>query len=153
LFRSVEKWTATLLIDEADSFLMGNDELRGVLNSGHRRDTAKVIRPAGDEHEPRVFSTWGAKAIAQIGKLPATLEDRAIVLQMKRKNPGEPVEWFRPERISAELEVLRRKISLKESESLLVVSRPASLPSLFMEFFRFRRMRVTNRGQDAWLLT
>ena len=121
LFRSVEKWTPTLLIDEADSFLMGNDELRGVLNSGHRRDTAKVIRTAGDEHEPRVFSTWGAKAIAQIGKPPATLEDRAIVLQMKRKNPGEPVEWFRPERKSAELEVLRRKIMRWAADNLEVL--------------------------------
>jgi hypothetical protein len=27
----------TLLIDEADTFLKDNDELRGVLNTGHRR--------------------------------------------------------------------------------------------------------------------
>ncbi|MCF6291294.1 MAG: hypothetical protein L3J03_09915, partial [Desulfobacterales bacterium] len=52
LFRSVEKWTPTLLIDEADTFVQDNDELRGVLNSGHTRETAFVIRTSGDDHEP-----------------------------------------------------------------------------------------------------
>jgi hypothetical protein len=36
-FRAVEKWRPTLLIDEADTFLRDNDDLRGVLNSGHSR--------------------------------------------------------------------------------------------------------------------
>jgi hypothetical protein len=35
LFRAVEKWQPTLLIDEADTFLKNSDELRGILNSGH----------------------------------------------------------------------------------------------------------------------
>ena len=67
-----------MLIDEADSFLRNSDELRGVLNSGHTRDSAFVIRTVGEDHEPRRFSTWGAKAIALIGKLPDTLADRSI---------------------------------------------------------------------------
>lgn len=57
LFRTVEKYRPTLLIDEADSFLTNNEELRGVLNSGHRRATAFVIRTVGDDHEPRRFTT------------------------------------------------------------------------------------------------
>lgn len=68
LFRAVEKWRPTLLIDEADSFLRDNEDLRGILNSGHVRTTAFVIRTVGDEHEPKTFSTWGPKAIALIGK-------------------------------------------------------------------------------------
>ncbi len=44
LFRVVEKWSPTVLIDEADTFLRDNDELRGVLNSGHNRATAFVVR-------------------------------------------------------------------------------------------------------------
>ena len=55
VFRSVERWQPTLLIDEADSFLKDNEELRGVLNSGHNRDAAFVIRTTGDDHEPRQF--------------------------------------------------------------------------------------------------
>ena len=85
LFRSVEKWQPTLIVDEADSFLRESDELRGVLNSGHTRDTAFVIRTVGDDHDPRRFSTWGAKAIALIGTLPDTLHDRSIVIPLRRK--------------------------------------------------------------------
>jgi type I restriction enzyme S subunit len=39
---------------------------------GIRGGLAFVIRTVGDGHEPRRFSTWGAKAIALIGKLPDT---------------------------------------------------------------------------------
>jgi putative DNA primase/helicase len=95
LFRTVEKYRPTLLIDEADSFLRDNEELRGVLNSGHTRDTAYVVRCVGDESEPRRFCTWGSKAIALIGRLPGTLTDRSIVIEMQRKPPGQRVERLR----------------------------------------------------------
>ena len=108
LFRCVEAWTPTLLIDEADSFLGASDETRGVLNSGHTRATAFVVRNVGDDHEPRQFSTWGAKLIAMIGKLPDTLHDRSIVLEMRRKLPSETCEKLRY--VDAHVfEVVRRK--------------------------------------------
>jgi len=92
LYRTVEQFAPTLIVDEADTFLLYNLALRGVINSGHTRATAFVIRTAG--HEPRLFSTWGARMIALIGRLPATLEDRAIVLPLApartRRNGGAP---------------------------------------------------------------
>lgn len=57
IFRSIEKARPTLLIDEADTFLKDNEELRGVLNAGHRRG-GQIIRTVGDDYEPRQFSTW-----------------------------------------------------------------------------------------------
>jgi putative DNA primase/helicase len=90
-FRTIEKYSPTLLIDEADTFLKHNDELRGIFNSGHTRGTAHVIRTEGDNHEPVKFSTWGPKAIGMIGTLPETLEDRSIVIQLARKMPGEKI--------------------------------------------------------------
>ena len=54
-----------------------------------------MIRTVGDDHEPRGFSTWAAKAIALIGKLPDTLADRSIEVALKRKLPGERVERLR----------------------------------------------------------
>ena len=78
LFRAVEEWQPTLLIDEADTFLKNSDELRGVLNSGHQRSSAYVIRTTGEAHEPKRFRTWAPKVVALIGKLPATLASRAI---------------------------------------------------------------------------
>jgi putative DNA primase/helicase len=95
VFRVIEAHRPTLLIDEADSFLKDNDELRGVINSGHTRASAYVIRTVGDDHEPKQFSTWGAKAISGIGRMPQTIMDRAIVLELRRKMQGEHVEKLR----------------------------------------------------------
>lgn len=91
VFRTIEKYGPTLLIDEADTFLKDNEELRGVLNSGHTRAAAFVIRVQGDDHEPVKFSTWGPKAIAMIGTLSDTLHDRSVVVSLRRKAPGETV--------------------------------------------------------------
>jgi putative DNA primase/helicase len=43
-FRVIEEVRPTLLIDESDTFLRGNDELRGILNAGYSRQTAFVVR-------------------------------------------------------------------------------------------------------------
>ncbi len=99
LFRAVEKWRPTLLIDEADTFLKNSDEMRGVLNSGHQRANAYVIRTVGDDHAPKRFRTWSPKAIALIGKLPATLASRAIHIELRRKTAGEAVRPLRADRL------------------------------------------------------
>ena len=95
IFRVIEAQRPTLLIDEADAFLKDNEEARGILNSGHTRQSAYVIRVVGDDHEPKQFSTWGAKAISGIGTLADTLMDRAIVLELRRKMKHEHVERLR----------------------------------------------------------
>ncbi len=127
LFRIVEKFSPTLFVDEADTFLGQNDELRGVINSGHSRSSAFVVRTVGDDHEPRLFSTWGPKAIALIGKLSATLEDRAIVIAMRRRAPGEIVARFRSADCQAAAEPLRRKAFrwAKDNLTALQASDPA----------------------------
>lgn len=109
LFRTIEKYKPTLLIDEAETFLTHNADLRGILNAGHSKKTAKVHRTVGDHHEPRSFSTFCPKAIALIGQLPGTLEDRAIVIPMRRRARGEEIAEFRQDRIDAEVEPLRRR--------------------------------------------
>jgi hypothetical protein len=43
-FRVIEELQPTLMIDEADTFLQGNDELRGIFNAGYNRQTAYVVR-------------------------------------------------------------------------------------------------------------
>jgi hypothetical protein len=140
LFRTIEKYGPTLLIDEADTFIKDNDELRGVLNSGHTRTTAIVIRAVGDDHDPRAFSTWCAKAIAMIGKLPATLHDRAIEIRMRRRLPGERVERLRQDRIEAECDPLRRQMArwCEDHAATLAAADPAMPTSLH------------DRAADCW---
>jgi len=95
LFRVIDAWHPTLMVDESDAFMRENEELRGIFNSGHTRDSAYVLRVVGDEFEPKQFSTWGAKAIAGIGKLADTLMDRAVTLELRRKLPHEKVQRLR----------------------------------------------------------
>lgn len=107
MFRTVEAGRPTLLIDEADSFLKDNEELRGIINSGHARD-GQVIRLVGEDHEPRVFSTWCPVAIAAIGGLPGTIEDRSVIIQMRRRRSDERIARFRVDRVGAQLELGRK---------------------------------------------
>jgi len=95
LFRSIDAWQPTLLIDEADSFMRENEELRGIINCGHTRDSAKIIRTVGDDYTPTTFIVWGAKALAGIGHLPDTIMDRAITLELRRKLINEKTERLR----------------------------------------------------------
>jgi putative DNA primase/helicase len=76
VFRYIEDERPTLLIDEADTFIKGNEEVRGVLNSGHTKTAAYVIRTIEvcGEFKAKRFSTWAPKAIATIRSLADTLE-------------------------------------------------------------------------------
>jgi putative DNA primase/helicase len=97
VFRTVELARPTLLIDEADTFLPQNDDLRRVLNSGHRRG-GNEVRLVGDGYDPRQFSTHTPVAIAMIGKLPSTLADRSIPIRLRRRRADEAVQSFRADR-------------------------------------------------------
>ena len=54
----------------------------------------RVVENGGD-YQPKEFSTWAPKALASIGRLAATLRDRAIILPMKRRKPDEKVTKLR----------------------------------------------------------
>jgi hypothetical protein len=98
LFRAVELWEPTVLIDEADTFIRENEELKGLVNAGHTRQNAFVGRVVGDNHEPKLFKVWGAKALAGIAlekHLPDSTMSRAVVFNMRRKLAGESVERLR----------------------------------------------------------
>jgi hypothetical protein len=98
LFRSLELWGPTLLIDEADTFMRENNEFKGLINAGHTRANAFVLRTVGDNHEPKRFSVWGAKALAGIAlekHLPDSTMSRAIVINLRRKLPHESVARLR----------------------------------------------------------
>jgi putative DNA primase/helicase len=109
LFRVVERDKPTLFIDEGDAFLKTNEELRGILNSGQTRTSAFVIRveEVDGRQEPRTFSTWAPKAIALIGELPDTLQDRTIVIELRRKLKNETIKRFRADRTGSMTELAR----------------------------------------------
>lgn len=99
LFRAVEKWKPTILIDEADTFFRDNFELQGMVNAGYLRD-GYVLRSesSGDSFEPRMFSVFSSKAIAGIA-LERHLRDatmsRGILFNLRRKLSHESVSRLR----------------------------------------------------------
>ncbi len=97
LFRMIEKYQPTLFVDEIETVLKDNEELRGLLNAGHNRDSAYVWRSSGDDFEPKHFTVWGMKAIAGINaiKLAETVTSRSIIFELRRKKQGESVERLR----------------------------------------------------------
>jgi hypothetical protein len=138
LFRTIEAARPTLLLDEADTYARDNEDLRGVLDAGHRRDGA-VIRTVGEDHEPRRFSAWAPVALAAIGHLPGTIEDRSIIVRMRRRRPDEQVSTLRGDRAS-ELEELVRKMArwAKDHAEALGAADPGMPASIY------------NRAADNW---
>jgi putative DNA primase/helicase len=100
LFRMIEAYGPTLLVDEVETVLTKeNEELRGLINAGHTRDSAYVWRSVskGDDFEPRRFSVWGMKAIAGINadRLAETVTSRSVVINLRKKLPHEKVDRLR----------------------------------------------------------
>lgn len=100
LFRAITSWNPTMLVDEADTFIRENDELKGLVNAGHTRANAFVGRTVsvGDGHEPVLFDVWGAKAFAGISlehHFPDATLSRGIVINLRRKQAHEKVERLR----------------------------------------------------------
>jgi hypothetical protein len=108
-FRVIEDLSPTLLIDEVDTFLAGNDQLKGILNAGYNRRTAFVLRaaptPASNGETDtetsaapgavKRYSCWCPKVLAKIGRFPDTLADRCIVIRMQRKTSEEQCDRSR----------------------------------------------------------
>ena len=94
LFRSIEKWCPTFVIDEADTVLVSNEDLKEVINSGWTRGQS-VVRCDPETNDPRPYSTFCPKVIGMKGRrLPDTTLSRAIIIEMKRKLPDETVTDF-----------------------------------------------------------
>jgi putative DNA primase/helicase len=94
LYRMIECWHPTLIVDEADTAFKNNPELRAVVNAGWTRG-AGAPRCNPDTHEPEFFETFGPKAIGLKGlKVPDTTLSRSIIIEMSRKLPGDSAESF-----------------------------------------------------------
>jgi hypothetical protein len=128
IFRAIELYKPNFLIDEADSFENLNEDLRGLLNASHLRASAQALRTVGDDHEPRMFSTWCPKAISLIGRLPPTLEDRSLVINMRRRKAGEVCERFSAIDAHPELELLGQKAArwVKDNFDAIRQARPVA---------------------------
>ncbi len=139
LFRCIEKYSPTLIIDEVDTFVNDNEDLRGVLNAGYSRDNPYIIRCSGDDNEPKEFFVYGAKALSGIGKIPSTLMDRSISLTLRRKLSNEHRERVRD--LSRDItNTIKSKLARWSDDNLIAVKE--ATPPL--------PQTINDRMQDNW---
>jgi hypothetical protein len=93
LFRVVDQQSPTLLLDEVDTYLHQANELRGLLNAGHKRG-ACAYRCEGAGNAIRSFNAFAPAALAGIGALPPTLHDRSILIPLVPAQPGQITARF-----------------------------------------------------------
>ncbi len=92
VYRSVTVDPPVILVDEADTIFgpkaEGNEDLRGLLNAGHQRNRP-AVRYDASTNSVQHLETFAMAALAGIGQMPDTIEDRAIIVRMRRRAPGE----------------------------------------------------------------
>lgn len=116
LYRVIQQYGPTLLIDELDSALHGGDreyqqEIRNILNSGHNRN-GSVFRCVVNKDKTvgvEGFSTFCCKVLAGIGAIPDTVRDRSIPIVLKRKRACDVIERLNHRTVEGECEALRSR--------------------------------------------
>jgi Protein of unknown function (DUF3631) len=106
----------TLILDEADAVWgrkeqrsEGAEDLRGILNSGHSRGWP-YVRWDATARRAESCPTFAMAIIGGIGDMPDTIEDRAVVVSMRRRAPGESVTQWRARRAVPKLRELRGRL-------------------------------------------
>jgi hypothetical protein len=85
LFRLMDEEPRTLLIDEGDNLNFSQDKvLRAVLNANRRSD--KITRATSQG--VRYYLTYAPVGIAAVGRLPNSLMQLSVIVDMKRHPPG-----------------------------------------------------------------
>lgn len=147
LFRSVADPASrrTILFDEIDTIFgpkaKEHEELRGLLNAGHRR-SGVAYRCVGQGTRQTVveFPAYAAVALAGLGKLPDTILTRSVVIRMRRRAPDEHVEPYRARVHEPEGEKLRG----------LLADWAAAIAERLTGYWPAMPPGVTDRPADVW---
>ena len=113
----------TILLDEADRLLGSrkdgdNADLIALLNNGFRRGLP-TYRCSGPGLTPTAFHNFAMAAIAGIGRLPDTIEDRGVNITMRRRLPGEHISKFRLRSDLPALHALRDRVAVWAKQTVV----------------------------------
>ena len=137
LFRAVEKFQPTLLLDETEKYIEHGSDLHALLNEGHCKG-GTVLRVLGEKLELREFSVFGAVAFARNGSLPDDLQQRSIVIEMQRRRDDENLTELRDGHCPESLQQIF-KMCARWSDDYAGIVADAD-PS----------MEMINRNRDNW---
>lgn len=95
LYRVMEQFKPTLLIDEIDTSIKDKKELLGIVNAGYSRHANNVPRVNTDKGGiVEKFDVFGAKVFSGIGEMKGTFASRAIRFELRRKTNSDKVKRF-----------------------------------------------------------
>ena len=147
MFRKIAKDRPTLLLDEIDAIFGSHTErtepLRAILNAGNRPG-ATVARCVGESKDVEDFPIFCAKVLAGIDtghRIPDTIRDRSVTINMTRKTRGEPVERLRHRVADAQAEPVRIELEGWAAGSAVDILTAAD-PDLPQE--------LDDRAAEAW---
>jgi len=111
--------TTVFLIDESDRIFSRKadkeraEAMTSIINTGFKRGSS-VWRCKPNTLEPEEFSTFAPVALAGIGtnSIPETVQDRALVIEMRRKFPNETIEEFQSDEEEAIFAPMRDSLEL-----------------------------------------
>jgi hypothetical protein len=118
LVRSIDEHDPpTLLLDEQDAVFATRkgersekaEDLRGILNSGHSRGWPYVRWDVATRSRQEC-PTFAMAVLSGIGDFPDTIEDRAVIIPMRRRAPGEQIQQWRGKRVVPVLHELRARL-------------------------------------------
>jgi hypothetical protein len=149
LFRMVDAYRSTVLMDEIDVVFAGNKEERsriiGLLNAGYRDGAAipRVIDGSKDARPPKLFKIFSPKMFAGIGTVlpPATLS-RTATIRLKAKKAGEQAARLRLREIKQEAAPIREALAAWAADRDVIDALSAARPTM-PDGLRDRQM-------DAW---
>jgi Protein of unknown function (DUF3631) len=88
--------------------IKGNEDMRGIIDSGYKRK-GFVLRCNPVTNNPERFRVWSFKAIAGLGRLHDTIEDRAIPVNLQRRKRSTKIVLLR-DRDQDQITRLKRQI-------------------------------------------
>lgn len=148
LFRKIDAGGChppTIIFDEVDAWLPESpDAVRGLINTGFRVG-ATVPRMGGSQFtDLQEFSVFAPIALAGIGSVSDTIEDRSVIIEMRRRKRHERVQKYRVRESRPALNKLR--------DELAACSRDDRVQELVAKALRdgIPIPDVGDRQEDAW---
>lgn len=87
LFRPIQKWRPTLLLDESEIYGDQSDVM-AILNAGYRRNppqyVPRQVEDKSGEYHTELFNVWGFKALASTETFARTLVSRCLTFKMSK---------------------------------------------------------------------
>ena len=152
VFRAINAYAPTLMIDEAQDAFRKNPDLASIYNAGHVKDTAYVgrVEKINEQLVPVRFNVFCPKILALKGKIrDDSLQERVIEIRLGRMTKDDLVEgdyWDDKSKLNESLVLLQQRFA-RASLDLL-----AKIKDHRAEMPEFENSRTKQNWKPSWIV-